>query len=241
MLSMSATRRTSHSFILFLVIFVGAVAAYIYTHTLPLYLSSQWQPTPEELSAGGVYDRTDEQAEFHGQKAISYEIPESKMLADASKVLGQSDGGNKRIEVDLSTQKVYAFEGDNKVMEFLVSTGKWGRTPTGTFTIAYKTRAQKMSGGSKALNTYYYLPNVPYVQFFGNSEIPWSRGFSFHGTYWHDNFGTPQSHGCVNMKTADAEKLYYWTNPPLGDNRIVKASNDNPGTIVHIYGKTPGT
>lgn len=239
---MTARQRSLHSPVFFGLVFSLAIAAYIYTNILPHYLSPQWQPTPEELAAGGVYDRSEEKAVFHGQKAISYEIPEPKdVLETPSNVLGQSDGTNKRIEVDLTNQKVYAFEGDSKVMEFLVSTGKWGRTPTGTFTIAYKTRAQKMSGGSKALGTYYYLPNVQFVQFFGNSEIPWGRGFSFHGTYWHDKFGTPQSHGCVNMRNEDAEKLYYWTQPAMGDKRIMKVTADNPGTPVVIYGVTPTT
>lgn len=154
-------------------------------------------------------------------------------------VLGDAEGLNKHIEVDLSTQKVYAFEGDTKVMEFLVSTGKWGKTPTGHFTIAYKTLAQKMSGGSKALGTYYYLPNVQFVQFFGNDEIPWGRGFSFHGAYWHNNFGTPMSHGCINMRNEDAEKLFYWTTPSIGDKRIVKATKEDEGTPVFIYGVAP--
>src|SRR3989344_5829360 len=92
--------------------------------------------------------------------------------------------------------------------------------------------------GNGAINTYYYLPNVPFVQFFGNSEIPWSRGFSLHGTYWHDKFGTPQSHGCVNMKTPDAEKLYYWTAPVVTGKGATKATGDNPGTPVIIYGDT---
>ena len=134
---------------------------------------------------------------------------------------------------------VYAYEGNTKVMEFLVSTGKWGKTPTGEFTIAYKTESQKMSGGSKALHTYYYLPNVPYVQFFGNDKIPWGRGFSFHGTYWHDKFGTPQSHGCINMRTEDAKALFEWTTPAMDNKRTIKATEDTPGTKVIIYGKAP--
>jgi hypothetical protein len=96
-----------------------------------------------------------------------------------------------------------------------------------------------MSGGSQALGTYYYLPNVQFVQFFGNDEIPWSRGFSFHGTYWHENFGVPMSHGCINMRNEDAEKLYYWTSPEIGSNRLIKETAENQGTTVIIYGETP--
>lgn len=140
-------------------------------------------------------------------------------LDNSIQVLGEENTGNKRIEVNLGSQRVYAYEGDNKVYEFVVSTGKWAATPTGTFTIATKVRAQKMSGGSKANGTYYYLPNVPWVMFFGNSQIPWTRGFSFHGTYWHNNFGTPMSHGCINMTIPDAETLYNWA--PQGTKVII--------------------
>ncbi|MDQ5951856.1 MAG: hypothetical protein QG639_1137 [Patescibacteria group bacterium] len=201
---------------------------------------NQWQPNPENLNSTGEYDLAEETGVFMGQTVTSSgDNPDPELLAN---VLGDTDQSQfKHIEVDLASQKVYAFEGTEKVMEFVVSTGKWGRTPTGHFTIEYKTRAQKMSGGSRALGTYYYLPNVQYVQFFGNDEIPWSRGFSFHEAYWHDNFGTPMSHGCINMRKEDAEKLYYWTTPSMGEKRTVRADKENKGTPVFIYGETPAT
>lgn len=160
-------------------------------------------PNPEALQ--DTYDPTLTSGEYHG-KLVHVPTLENSL---ASSVLGESIGG-KRIEVNLATQHVAAFDGGNKVFDFVVSTGKWAATPRGNFTIARKVRAQKMSGGSQALGTYYYLPNVPWVMFFGNSAIPWNRGFSFHGTYWHNNFGTPMSHGCINMRIADAETLYHW-------------------------------
>lgn len=155
-------------------------------------------------------------------------------------VLGINDT-NKRIEVDLTNQRVYAFEGNNKVNEFIVSTGKWGRTPTGTFTIWSKVRSQKMSGGSKERGTYYYLPNVPYVMFFHNNQIAKHRGFSFHGTYWHSNFGHPMSHGCVNMRTEDAQALYNWATPVVTNDKSwsTLSTSENPGTQVTIYGVAP--
>lgn len=102
------------------------------------------------------------------------------------------------IEVDLSEQHVYAYEGDQLQRSFLVSTGTW-RTPTvqGKFRIYYKYRSQTMSGPG------YYLPGVPFVMYF-------YKDYSLHGTYWHNNFGTPMSHGCVNMRTAEAKWLYNW-------------------------------
>jgi lipoprotein-anchoring transpeptidase ErfK/SrfK len=113
---------------------------------------------------------------------------------------GQPPVGNgvHWIEVNLSEQRVYAWEGDVLMNSFLVSTGTW-QTPTvtGTFKIWNKTRIQAMSGPG------YYLPNVPFVMYF-------YKDYGFHGTYWHNNFGTPMSHGCVNLTIPDSEWLYNW-------------------------------
>lgn len=176
---------------------------------------------------------------FHGEtiqvpSPLAYDLS----IGQSANVLGDTSA-NKRIEVDLSNQKVYAFEGDRRVYEFIVSTGKWGRTPTGSFTIHSKVGAQAMKGGNRALGTYYYLPNVQNVQFFGNDQIPWWKGYSFHSTYWHSNFGHPMSHGCINMKPEDSAVLYQWTQPDLRGKRSITASGDNPGTTVTIYGTTP--
>lgn len=151
------------------------------------------------------------------------------------RVLGDT-ASNKHIFVDLSTQKLTAYEGEKVVYSFPVSTGKWGKTPTGDFRIWIKLRYTRMEGGSG--NDYYNLPNVPYVMFFYNSEIPKSQGFSLHGAYWHNNFGHTMSHGCVNIRPEDAEKLYYWANPPTNGN-LTYATSENPGTPVTIYGQPP--
>ena len=106
--------------------------------------------------------------------------------------------GVRWIEVNLSEQRVYAWEGDVLANSFIVSTGTW-QTPTvtGTFKIWNKTRIQAMSGPG------YYLPDVPFVMYF-------YEDYGFHGTYWHNNFGTPMSHGCVNLTIPDSEWLYNW-------------------------------
>lgn len=108
----------------------------------------------------------------------------------------------KQIVVDLSDQRVYAYENGQLVRNVLVSTGLWGTpTVTGDFSIYLKYDAQLMSGPG------YYLPGVPWVMYF-------YKGYSLHGTYWHSNFGQPMSHGCVNMPTPEAEWLYRWA--PIG-------------------------
>lgn len=152
-------------------------------------------------------------------------------------VLGQAQSlGEKHIYVDLATQTLKAYEGESLFMEAKISSGKWGKTPTGEFRIWEKLKATKMSGGSGA--DYYYLPNVPFVMFFSNNEVAAGRGFSLHGTYWHNNFGYPMSHGCVNMRIIDAEKLYGWVGPEATGN-VTVSSQDNPGTVITIYGQAP--
>lgn len=102
------------------------------------------------------------------------------------------------IDVDLSEQRTYAYEGNTLVNSFTVSTGTWQYpTVTGTYQVYVMYRYADMAGPG------YYLPNVPYVMYF-------YKGYGLHGTYWHNNFGTPMSHGCVNLRTEDAGWLYDW-------------------------------
>jgi len=171
---------------------------------------------------------------FSGQTVMPPKVDLAKKEPPI-KVLGEATG-EKRIYVDLSTQTLSAYQGDTLFMQVLVSTGKWGKTPTGDFTIWEKIRSTKMSGGSGA--SYYYLPNVPYVMFFSNDKVAAGRGFSLHGTYWHNNFGHPMSHGCVNMRIVDAEKLYNWASPVTGGN-VTLSGKDNPGTKITIHGQAP--
>jgi len=105
-------------------------------------------------------------------------------------------GGERWIDVNLSQQMVYAYEGDTLVASFVVSTGTWQYpTVTGQYRVYIKYRYKDMSGPG------YFLPDVPYTMFF-------YAGYAIHGTYWHSNFGTPMSHGCVNLTIPDAEWLY---------------------------------
>jgi lipoprotein-anchoring transpeptidase ErfK/SrfK len=102
------------------------------------------------------------------------------------------------VDVDLSEQRVTAYEGSSAVNEFIVSTGTSAHpTVTGQFRIYVKLRSTAMAGPG------YYLPGVPFTMYF-------YKGYSLHGTYWHSNFGVPMSHGCVNMFTPDAEWLFNW-------------------------------
>jgi lipoprotein-anchoring transpeptidase ErfK/SrfK len=160
------------------------------------------------------------------------------VLADAAPshaVLGIATPSDRWIEVDLSEQKLRAWNGKELYLETSISSGL-ARTPTpvGEFHVWMKIRATKMEGGEGKY--YYNLPNVPYVMFFENDKTPAYLGFGLHGTYWHHDFGTPHSHGCVNLPTDMAHVLYEWTTPTLPDGKnVVRADADNPGTRIVIH------
>lgn len=125
----------------------------------------------------------------------------------------------KRIEVSIREQNLAAYEGDQMVFSTSVSTGLHSSRPTpngiptdtpkGWYRIGSKSPSKHMG----ALQTTgapegYSLPGVPWTSFF----VP-ETGVAFHGTFWHNNFGVQMSHGCVNMRTADAKWLFRWTTP----------------------------
>ncbi len=168
---------------------------------------------------------------FEGQLVTPPHI-DLAMNTTPANVLGDTTpSGEKRIFVDLSTQTLYAYQGDRQIFTTLVSTGKWGRTPPGEFHIWSKIRSTRMAGGSG--NDAYNLPNVPFVMFFYNNDVAKGRGFSLHGAYWHNNFGHEMSHGCVNLRPIDAEVLFNWADPPT-QGSTTQATADNPGTLVSI-------
>lgn len=105
----------------------------------------------------------------------------------------------RAIVIDLSDSRLYAYEGQAVAAAFAVSAGGPGTaTPVGRFSIGRRFSRQDMSGPD------YYAPDVPWVQYF-------TGNYAIHGTYWHNSFGEPVSHGCVNMRTPDAEWLYFWS------------------------------
>lgn len=193
----------------------------------------------EVAKSDGKFDEDASVAIFNNQ-VIDY--PKTSLIYAYSQALAENttsdtavlgtttaDGAEKWIEISLKEQKERAWEGNKLVMEFPISSGKWAPTPTGTFNIWYKTRSQSMVGGSKELGTYYNLPNVPNNMFF-------SAGFALHGAYWHNNFGQPMSHGCVNEPLASAAQIFEWAGPvvPAGQG-AVRATAENPGTRVYIH------
>jgi lipoprotein-anchoring transpeptidase ErfK/SrfK len=133
--------------------------------------------------------------------ATSEYVPPKEQIAS-------SGNGERWIDVDLTNQRVYAYEGDVVVNSFIVSTGTWMTpTVTGKYKIYVKIRSGSMHGPG------YFLPDVPYIMYF-------HKGYGLHGTYWHNNFGTPMSHGCVNLRTDEAGWLFGWA---------------SVGTVVNVH------
>ncbi|MEX2144173.1 MAG: L,D-transpeptidase family protein [Anaerolineales bacterium] len=127
-------------------------------------------------------------------------------LADLELVIEKFDlklptglGENERwIDINLSEQTLSAYEGTRLVISFVISSGRAGApTVLGEYKIWAKVRIQDMSGQG------YYIRDVPWVMYF-------YKDYGIHGTWWHNNFGTPMSAGCVNMTIADAEWMYQW-------------------------------
>lgn len=105
-------------------------------------------------------------------------------------------GGDRWIDINLSQQMVYAYEGDQLVNSFVASTGTWEYpTVTGQYNVYVKYPYTDMSGVD------YYLADVPNTMYF-------YKGYAIHGTYWHSNFGTPMSHGCVNLSIPDSAWVF---------------------------------
>ncbi len=116
----------------------------------------------------------------------------------ARKIDNLKHSGQNWIEVDLSEQHLFAWKGKNLTFTTVISTGK-AQTPTypGIYTIQRKYPLDRMRGED------YDIADVPSVLYF-------DRGYALHGAYWHNNFGTPVSHGCINLPTSNAEWLFDW-------------------------------
>ena len=135
----------------------------------------------------------------------------------------------KWVEVDLLRQRVVAWEGVRPVRSFVISSGKSATpTVTGVFRIRAKVAAQTMSGGSEEAGDAYHLPNVQWVSYFYGA-------YSFHGTYWHNNFGHPMSHGCINMRTEEAEWIYKWMGPENPNKSWRDTAANELGTLVIVH------
>lgn len=198
------------------------------------YHSAQWITGIDEGPEGQPwYELADDRLgiRYHARAADLRPIPPEE-LAPLSPDVPPDE---KRIVVSISSQTVTCYEGDREVFHTDVSTGVGGptsngiprHTPEGRFRIGWKTQSRHMGDGELTNDILAYeLPGVPWCGFFV------STGVAFHGTYWHDNYGTKMSSGCVNMRPDEAKWLFRWTTP------IINPADwymDGIGTLVEVF------
>lgn len=151
----------------------------------------------------------------------------------AKKMPAWGKRGEKWIDVNITKQVLVAYEGEKAVFATLVSTGEAGlddpettrSTKRGIFRVHTKFITATMD--SNVVGEEFELRDVPYVQYF-------EGGYALHGAYWHDSFGRPKSHGCINLSPEDARRLFFWTEPPLppGFHGVAKPLT---GTVVFVH------
>jgi hypothetical protein len=148
--------------------------------------------------------------DFHERK--SYYVPtyDMRILPDDELTLLSPEvpEDQKHIHIDLGTQTVTAFEGEDPVLISRCSSGAGDtKTPLGEFRTYHKGPSIHMTNEGDVEEGIYDLPGVPWCSFFTGT------GVAIHGTYWHNDYGRPRSHGCVNLSSMDAKFIYRWTNP----------------------------
>jgi hypothetical protein len=136
------------------------------------------------------------------------------------------------IDVDLASQTLVAYTGDKPVFATLVATGVGAEgtpfaTPKGIHRIRAKLLDATMDNLSHTGVVPYSYEEVPFTQYIGRVAL--------HGAFWHDQFGAPRSHGCINLSLADAEWLFAFTQPTLPEaEREIAATERRPGTVVRV-------
>lgn len=213
--------------------------------TVP-YTDARWQPDPNAHLAYRLYYATvyrARRAVMGADGQVWYEILDDKWdlvyyaparhlrqipPQELAPLSPQVLPHEKRILVDLERQLVLAYEQGRLVFAARAATGMgYYATPQGTFTTFHKRPYRHMARGNRAAPDY-DLPGVPWVCYITE------EGVSFHGTYWHNDYGRPRSHGCINLAPQAAKWLYRWTLPlvPFERDFVYKPGY---GTVVEIF------
>jgi lipoprotein-anchoring transpeptidase ErfK/SrfK len=186
-----------------------------------------WLPGQTKHFHGSEYFETKDGWWLKGDDVIRIDAPKS-MPAFAKK-------GEKWIDVSVLHQSLVAFEGEKAVYATLVSTGRDGlgdpestkATIRGVYRIGVKHVTVTMD--SDEVGEEFSLRDVPYVQYF-------ETGYALHGAYWHDHFGEPRSHGCINLSEIDAQWMFGWTGPEVPETwHAVLARPLSTGTPIWIH------
>ncbi len=174
-------------------------------------------------------------------KRLHYETKDGKYLSDlhgsrldpAERMPGWAKKGERWIDVNISKQTLVLYEGTKPLFATLIASGEAGladhetttATPQGIFRIHTKHITATMA--SDEVGEEFELRDVPYVQYF-------KEGYAIHGAYWHDRFGMPKSHGCINLSPEDARRVFHFTEPhvPTGWHGALLPLR---GTVVWVH------
>jgi lipoprotein-anchoring transpeptidase ErfK/SrfK len=186
-----------------------------------------------------VVPLTGKQQFFRGR--LHYETKDGTYIADrdasridaAKRMPAWGKNGERWLDVNVTKQTLVAYDGEKPVFATLISTGEAGlddhakttATKRGIFRIHTKYVTATMS--SDEVGEEFELRDVPYVQYF-------EEGYALHGAYWHDRFGTPKSHGCINLSPEDARRLFFFTEPalPTGWHGVLRPLT---GSVVFVH------
>jgi len=198
------------------------------------YTSTHWVTSIDEGPDGEAWYRLKDElleVEYHVPAHHLRLIPPEEFAPISPDVPAH----RKHVEVDLALQQLTCFERDEVVFQTKISSGlnyqppgelAWN-TPKGEFNVYSKMPSKHMGDGRLTGNPEdYELPGVPWTSFFEQS------GVAFHGTYWHDDFGVPRSHGCINMRSEEAKWLFRWLTPV---NEPADVEKRGFGTLVVVY------
>lgn len=193
------------------------------------YETTHWIKSVFTDEAGQVWYQIidDKWEKFYFVRAEHLRVMTTEELAPISSEVPDKE---KKIVVRLDQQLVVAYEANQPVFVVPVATGGRLRsgtytTPQGNFITFYKRPSRHMAAGDIAASGF-DLPGVPWVQYITKS------GISFHGTFWHNDYGRPRSHGCINMTCSAAKWLYRWSTPNVDFNK--EFSYGGVGTKVEI-------
>ncbi len=144
--------------------------------------------------------------------------------------IGPSD---KWVEVRVTWGYLAAYKGDNLEYVTAISPGVDGinsakhATARGKHHVDWKLYSGDMSGHDRGKD--WFVDEVPWVQYYKGS-------YALHGAWWHNNFGRPMSHGCINLSPPDARELFNWMDPaiPEGWYGVAAYYPHAKGTMVYI-------
>ncbi len=159
-----------------------------------------------------------------------------RVAAKPSQLPWHASRGGRWIDVSILSQTMVLYDGDKPVYATLTSTGRDGlgdpaksySTPQGTFRILQKHVTTTMD--SQAAESEFELRDVPWVMYF-------KGGYAIHAAYWHDDFGRPRSHGCINLSPIDARYVFEWSTPDVPKHWHASYSSETfgGGTLVSVH------